>query len=56
MIRMAIGHDDDDDVDGHDTVDYAFHHNHCDDEGSEEPCLLHPGWNSGHLPTQPAAL
>ena len=54
MIRMAIGHDDDD-VDGHDTDD-SFHHNNCDDEGSEEPCLLHPGWNSGHLPTQPAAL
>ena len=32
------------------------HHHHYHDTGSEKSCLLHPGWNSGHLPAQPAPI
>ena len=54
--------DDDDDNDGHDDDDdddddaFCHHHNHYHDKGSEKPRLVHPGWNSGHLPTQPAPV
>ena len=35
-----------------DDVDYAFRHkhHHFEYKGREKSRLLHPGWNSGHLP------